>query len=37
MERLPRWMKTKTFESRLSIYKNRIPEVQRWVLKDEYK
>ena len=37
IERLTRWMKTKTFESRLSIYKDRIPKVQRGVLMDEYK
>ena len=37
IERLTRWMKTKTFESRLSIYKDRIPEVQKGVFKDEYK
>ena len=30
-------MKTKTIKSRLSIYKDHIPEVQRGVLKDEYK
>ena len=30
-------MKTKTIESRLSIYKDRIPEVQKGVFKDEYK
>ena len=35
--RLTNWMKAKTIESKLSIYKNRIPEVQKGVLKDEYK
>ena len=37
MGRLIRWLKVKTRKSRLFIYKNCTPKVQRGVLKDEYK
>ena len=36
MGRLIRWLKVKTRKSRLFIYKNCTPEVQRGVLKDEF-